>query len=144
MSDVLLFQTNNDGDISVVNGTVQLTDKFNTMVYLCLFGGNRLDDTNADNNLTWWANTIIEDEAEQQRSLTQHLVETIPLTSGNLLRIRNAVLQDLNVFITSNIANSVTAEVSIPQVNRVQIDIAIIADGKEEQFSFTENWLASA
>ena len=37
--DVLLFQTENDGDISATNGVIEMTGDLRTAVYLSLFGG---------------------------------------------------------------------------------------------------------
>lgn len=142
--DVLLFQTVDDGEMSIVNGTTEMTGSFITMVYLCLFGGNEDDDGSDNNPNNWWGNLDELDTANQYRSETQNLLMSIPATSGNLLRIKNAVIRDLSVFTEKKIASTVTVEVTIPGLNKVNIAGNIEAVGLESNFNFTENWKAAA
>ena len=141
--DVLLQQTNDNGDISVVNGVVEMTGSFETMAYLCLFGGNEDDDGRSDNSETWWGNIDEIDPDLRYVSETQNLLKSIPAISSNLLRIQAAAERDLAVFITKNIASSVTVVVNVPALNRVAITVDIEADGEESSFKFTENWRAA-
>lgn len=142
--DVLLFQTNDDGDIIAAENVIGMTVGFETMAYLCLFGGNEDDDGSADTNQQYWGNLNEDDETRRYRSRTQYLLQSIPATSSNLLKIQDAVLEDLNVFLQAGIANDITATVTIPSYNRVRIAITIDANGREDQFTFTENWKAAA
>lgn len=142
--DVLLFQTADDGEILVVEGVTTMVGGFETMVYLCLFGGNEDDDGSADSPENWWGNRWETDADYQYRSLTQHLLRSIPATTGNLQRIADAVHQDLAVFKNKSIASSVVVSVSIPAINTVSITVTIIADGVQSQFNYTENWSAAA
>lgn len=141
--DVLLFQTNDDGEISVVNGVVQMTGSFETAGYLSLFGGNEDDDGSAGNPQTWWGNLGVVDGAEKYVSETQNLLQAIPATSANLLRIEEAVKRDLQWFLDRSIASSVTVAVSIPALNRIKIVVRIEAVGEESEFTFVENWKAA-
>lgn len=141
--DVLLQQTNDNGEIEVVNGVVTMTSSFETMAYLCLFGGDEDDDGRADNPETWWGNLDEIDPDLRYVSETQNLLKSLPAISSNLLRIQAAAERDLAVFLNKNIASSVTVAVSIPTLNRVTIAVSIEADGEESSFKFTENWRAS-
>lgn len=141
--DVKLFQTNDDGDISVVNGAVEMSGGLETAAYLSLFGGNEDDDGRPDNPANWWGNLDEVDPVRQYRSETQNLLQGIPATSANLRRIEDAVVRDLTWFLDERVASSVAVEASIPAVNRVQITVNIEANGEESSFEFTENWKAT-
>jgi phage gp46-like protein len=142
--DVLLCQTNNDGDISVVDGTMTMTPSFETAVYLSLFGGNEDDDaTDGTLAFNWWGNIDEVVVERRYRSRTQNLLQSLPPTSQNLLKLEDAVLQDLQWFEDLSVASELTAIASIPELNKLRIDITIKAEGIETTFSFTENWKAS-
>lgn len=139
MTDVLLYQSTDNGDINIADGVIELTDRQDTMAYLCLFGGNEDDSGSQDSKLGWWGNLSESDPALKYISETQHLLRSIPATSANLLRVEEAAKRDLSVFTDKNIANSVSVTASIPKLNWVKLAIAI--DGVI--ITFTENWGAS-
>lgn len=141
--DVLLFQIDDDGEIIVENGLVEMSGGLETMAYLALFGGNEDDDGRADNSSNWWGNIGEIDPAKQYRSETQNLLQSLPATTGNLRRIEDAAGRDLAVFIEKKIASSVIVIASIPGINRVKIAIKINANGVETSFNFVENWKVS-
>ena len=64
--DVLLFDTDDGGEISVVNGLVIADRKFSTAAYLSLFGGNVEDGGRVDNNKTWWGNRFAETSEKEK------------------------------------------------------------------------------
>ena len=142
--DVLLQQTNDNGEISVVNGVAAMTGSFETMAYLCLFGGNEDDAGGSDTSKSWWGNLDEIDPDLRYVSETQNLLRSIPAISSNLLKIQAAAERDLAVFTNKSIASSVTVAVSIPALNRVTIAVDIEAVGEESSFKFTENWRAAA
>ncbi len=141
--DVHFFQTLDGGEIRIVNGITEMCPGLEVAAYLSLFGGNEQDDGNIDNPLQYWGNRIEPQTELHLRSRTQYLLRNIPATSGNLLRIQEAVLLDLAWLRTSNIVNDISASVTVPTLNRVRIDIALSAQGDESNFTFTENWKAS-
>ena len=140
--DVLLQQTNDDGEITVTNGVVEMTGSFETAGYLSLFGGAEDDDGREDNAATWWGNRDETDPARRMVSETQHLTQSLPATSANLRKIEDAAKRDLAWFVNTGIANTLEVEVSIPALNRVSITVTIEAQGEETEFTFTENWKA--
>lgn len=142
--DVTLFQTDNEGEINVRGGIVEMGGGLETAAYLSLFGGNEDDDGLADNPKTWWGNIEEVDPARQYKSETQYLLKAIPATSGNLRRIEDAAARDLAWFIAERVASSVTVSASIPGGNRIKLTVDIEADGIESRFEFVENWKASA
>ena len=138
--DVYLSQTDNDGNIEVVGGIVTMSGGLSTSVYLSLFGGNEDDGGGQDSSLGWWGN-IDENQVERQyRSETQYLLQGIPATSGNLRRIEDAAVRDLDWLLSSKVASSVSVAASIPGLNRIKLTIDIEAVGEESRFEFVENW----
>lgn len=142
--DVLLFQTNDDGDIISENGLLAMSGGLETAAYLSLFGGNEDDDGRSNNPANWWGNLDEIDPARQYRSETQNLLQALPATTGNLLRIEDAVKRDLAWMVSIGAASEVSAEVSILGINRILIDINVIARGEESNFEFIQNWKVAA
>jgi phage gp46-like protein len=136
MTDVLLFHTIDDGEITATNGAIATTDGHETAVYLSLFGGNFDDDGSRDNPLQWWGNFGETDPARTYRSETQYLLESTPPTSGNLRRIEAAVKRDLAWL--GEYVESVT--VSTPRLNAVHITVTIAG----KSLSITQPWQARA
>ena len=141
--DVLLFQTDDDGEIIVEGGVVEMSGGLETAAYLSMFGGNE-DDTGADDDpRTWWANLDEIDPADQYRSETQNLLQAIPATTGNLGRVEEAAGRDLAWMLEKKVASSVTVVANMPGLNRVKLSVSIQADGPESNFEFVENWKAA-
>ena len=143
MTDVLLFQTNDNGEIEIEGGEVTLTPGLDTAAYLSLFGGNWKDDGSQNNRKTWWGNFGETEPARRYRSETQFLLGTIPATTGGLKRIEDAARRDLQWLTDQRIASSLAVSASLVGLNRVKIEIVVRAEGDEAQFSYTENWRAS-
>ncbi len=142
--DVKLFQTDDDGNITVENGLVEMSGGLETAAYLSLFGGNEDDDGRADNPANWWANLDEIDPTRQYHSETQNLLQALAATTGNLRRIEDAAGRDLAWFVDSGAASSVSVSASIPGINRIKLTIDIEAVGQESSFEFVENWKAGA
>lgn len=143
MTDVLLFQTNDNGEIEIEDGLVTLTPGLDTAAYLSLFGGNWKDDGSQNNRQTWWGNIGEQDPSQRYRSETQYLLGTIPAITRNLRRIEDAATRDLQWLLDESIASSLTVSASLIGLNRVKIEVIIRAEGDESQFNYTENWRAS-
>ena len=137
--DVTLVQTNDDGEISVVNGIVEMSGGLETAAYISLFGGNEDDAGLTDATKTWWANLDEIDPVFQYRSETQHLLESLPANTGNLRRIEDAANKDLAWFKETGVASEVTVVASMPGLNRVTLTINI----DQNELEFIENWRAN-
>lgn len=140
MSDVLLFQTNDNGEINIINGIVELSSGLETAAYLSLFGGNEEDAGFNQDVTTWWGNVDENDIARRYKSETQYLLNILPANTGNMRRLESAALRDLDWFVNEKIASSIDVIASIPDLNKVNILIIIMAQGIEHTFKFTENW----
>ena len=142
--DVSLFQSDDGGDITALDGIVTMSGGLGTAVYLSLFGGNEDDDGRQDSPTDWWGNIDETDPAREYHSETQHLLRSLPATTGNLRRLEDAARRDLSWLESSSAASSVTVSASIPGVNRIKLEIDIEAIGEESSFEYVENWKASA
>ncbi len=140
--DVLLVQTDDDGDINNDAGFLQMTPGFETAVYLSWFGGNEQDDGGSNTAFTWWGNIDEVEPSQKYRSQTQHLLQALPNNTANLLRLEDAAKADLQWMLDVKAASSVEVITSVPALNRVKIVADIEANGLKESFEFTENWEA--
>ena len=138
--DVLLYQTNDDGDISVTGGLIEMSGGLQTAAYLSLFGGNEDDDGIKGKVKTWWGNLSENEKSHKYISETQNILESLPITSSNLLRVEDAAKRDLAWFKDSGVATNVSVTASILGLNMIKLTINI----DQERFEFVENWRASS
>lgn len=141
--DVLLFQTNDGGNISVETGIVEMSGGLETAIYLSLFGGNEDDDGRVNNVFNWWGNITETDVNKHYRSETQNLLQSIPAITSNLRRIEDAVKRDVAWLMQNKIASSFDVVVRLIELNKISIKVSIQAVGVESDFEFVENWKAS-
>ncbi len=136
MSDILLFQTLDDGEIEVIGGIVTQDGGLPTSVYLSLFGGNENDDGVTDKR-NWWGNADEVEPSREYRSETQNLLKTLPAVSSNLIRLAEAARRDLQWMIDESVATEIEAIASL--VNKDKVDLFIQIDG-DQTLKFSENW----
>ncbi len=140
--DVLIYQTPDDGDITVENGITEMTPGFETAVYLSMFGGNE-DDTGATGDpKEWWGDLLDEDPSRHYRGETETILQNLPAVSGNLRKVEEAARRDLKWLLDSNAASSVAVSAGMPGVDRVALVVTVEANGTESQFEYVENWKA--
>lgn len=126
MTDVVLYQLEDGGEITCVAGQIAMDDGVATAVYLSLFGGNE-DDSGSDADMPreWWGNKDARNPQETYRSETQYLLRSLSITSGNIRHVEDAVAHDLAWMAESELASFVGAEVSIPALNTVKILVKV-------------------
>jgi phage gp46-like protein len=146
MADVLLIDSPDGAEIEFKNGVLTMTlDGLQNAARLSLFGGNEDDPGQEGDTSKQWALNCDEPVAERKlRSRTQYLLNTLPLTSSNLLRVKDAVEADLAWFVASKVASSVTATITIPALNRINIAIDIVVVDTTFSFVLSEAWRARA
>jgi phage gp46-like protein len=142
--DVLLFQTNDGGDVSVSGGLVKMSGGLETAAYLSLFGGNEDDNGQAGNPETWWGNVNEPEPRRQYRSETQYLLRSLAAVPANLRRLEQAAVRDLSWMVAAGVATEVLAAASMPGLNQVRIVATINAGGSPSTIEFFENWKADA
>ncbi len=131
MTDILLFQSPNGGDIQYIGGQPTTTDGLETYVYLSLFGGNESGE--------WWGNAG-EPVENQYTGELQGLLLTLPPTSGNLRRIEQAAERDLQPMIAANLADSADATAYLPAINTLQIDVDVQIGENTQTFQYRTAW----
>ena len=121
MTDVLLFQTINDGDILVDSQGIALTEGLESSVYLSMFGGN-------EDDVTWWGNLSELDPVNQYIGQTAKAINVAIVTPSRVLPIKDAALADLAWIVAGGYAQEVTVSVGIPRVNTVSVLVTINDD----------------
>lgn len=138
MTDVLLRQTNDDGEITYRNGQAVMSDGLETSAYLSLFGGNENDSGgDATERLRWWGDLTEPEETRHYRSELQNLIRSIPAIPANLRRMEDAADRDLAWMKETGLATFVGVEASIPSLNRVRVEIDIEIGDETFSFVFT-------
>ena len=122
--DVYIFDTRDGGDVTL---DLEIRDGLESSFYLSIFGGNSKDDGLEKNPFTWWGNIGETIQSRIYRSETAYLLRTIPPTSKNLQRIRDAANRDLAWVLTEGVCKTLDIQVSMPARNNVKI--VINADG---------------
>lgn len=143
MTDVLLRNTVDGGEILVENGVCRMSDGLETAAFLSLFGGNEQDPGDADSTESWWGNVGEADPARRYRSETQFLLRSLPATPSNLRRIEQAAARDLDWMVSSSVAKSIEVTARIPGLNRVAVDVKIITLTATLRLSFDDEPLPS-
>lgn len=137
MTDVLLRQTNDGGDITIEAGLVLMSEGLETAAFLSLFGGNEDDPGETDATLQWWGNLLEAEPERAYRSETQYLLQGLPAIPLNLRRIEQAASRDLQWMLDTGLAQSITREATIPSVGRVLLGVVIVtATGQRIELFF--------
>lgn len=152
MTDIRLFQVDDDGEIEFADPDAPTTDLkldtgLETAVYLSWFGGNARDpglvhdDTNPDHphRFQWWGNHG-EPRERQMISETQHLLRSLPATSNNLLRIEDAQMRDVQWMLDTELASEVVATATLVAKDRIELSGRIIIDKQEFVVAFQSLW----
>lgn len=128
--DILLLDTENGGQISVINGLIMPDKRFTTSVFLSLFGGNNNDSGRVDNNKTWWGNRFNNTpEVEKLVSRFQSITKTLPLTVKNINLAQQAAKDDLSWMIQEGIADDITVDIKAVNKSRIELNVVVIKDG---------------
>lgn len=131
--DVLMFMVDDRGEIEEKDGFLTMTESFETMIHLCLFGGNEDDDgSESTEKDQWWGNEG-ELALNQYRSHFQYEVSRgQPLTSASVTTLAEAAAEDLeNTFIVGGYAESVEIDtVEVVNPKRVKVTGRILLDSE--------------
>lgn len=128
--DILLEDTENGGQISVINGLIMPDKRFTTAAFLSLFGGNYDDMGRVDNNKTWWGNRFNNTpENEKIVSRFQSITKQLPLNVKNINLAEQAAKDDLNWMIQENIADEISVDITAESKTRINLVIVIKKDG---------------
>lgn len=140
MTDVHLANTADGGEIQFINGKIVTSDGLASAAYISLFGGNEQDSgSEADDTKQWWGNLTEDIEDRIQRSETQNLLFQLPAIPANLRLVEAAVQKDC-AWMLGDFASEVSAIGSMPAMNRIAIELAIIVGDSRYEFAFEESW----
>lgn len=141
--DVLLGQTLDDGDVLLTDGLLEFTPGLETAAYLSLFGGNEDDDSGPDGRRQWWGNLGETVAARTYRCETQRVLATAAPIPANLPRVVAAVRHDLAWMVSEGVASEVAVAASMPDLNRIRVDVAVNAAQQSIKLQYVETWMAS-
>jgi len=140
MTDVYLFHTPDGGNIEIVNGAITMEAGIVTAAYLSLFGGNERDSgLPRDERLQWWGNLDEPDADNRYRSQTQYALKSLPATPSNLLRLEDAMRNDL-AWMTRHFANQINATATLQDVNLVLLQPEIFVGDERYALEYLEAW----
>jgi hypothetical protein len=124
MIDALLIQTPDGFNITVSEGLIEMTAGIQTAVLLSLVGGNE-DDARDDSteHLQYWANFGETVEDRKLRSETLYLLNRLPVTSGNVAALEDAMNRDLAWLLASGIVSDLTTSGRISGPKRVEFTV---------------------
>ena len=133
MTDILLFDTPDGGEIEVIGGRPTLTDDLRSAAYLSHFGGNERDSgSDGDLPLEWWGNKLEANPARRYRSEFQFLLKTLPMVPSNLKRFEDAASSDLAWMLDENVVTAVqvrcriTAPKTLELLERIEINGVVV------------------
>ena len=136
MTDVLIEQGLDDGEIQFSNGDLVLTDGLESAIFLSLSGNE--DDAGLDGDKVahrdWWGNHDETEQAPQYRSRLRDAIDSLPITPANLKRFEEDALSDL-AWLTEELAKAVSVTASMPARNTVKISVEV--DGTPYSFAFS-------
>lgn len=142
--DVLLEETKDGGDAILSGNDLKTVNGWQNMPYLASFGGNVEQDTTGPKEegqqaFDWWGNNLLftDDSGIQFNSKLERTLNTVPLSSAGLLKIKDAVKSDLDFM--SSFA-SITVEVSIESANTILIYVTIQQPDNQSSSSITYLW----
>lgn len=129
--DVLIFGTEDGGEIFIINGLVIPDESFRSAVYLSLFGGNKNDTGEVASGATWWGNKL-EGTSENEKLVSRFVafITAEPMTSKNLKTAEEKAAEDLHWFIEDGIADSVDVSIVDEGHGQVQLSVLIEKSGQ--------------
>jgi hypothetical protein len=144
--DALLFSTEDGGEIELDENNFITNDKgFETSIYLTLFGGNKKDDgAPSKKKFAYWGNLLDKNNPERRLiSRTQNILEGLPATAENLLKVKEAIKLDMKWYFEESIIDNLEITTTIPVKNKIYIELKGMKN-KDTIFNlkYQKNWLA--
>lgn len=145
MINETIYEDGNGGQLYPLNNDIARTDGLATLAYLEMFSGNVEADTVKENNIgelrkDWWGNDSNGNSNEWINSETERTLQNIELSSASIARIRQSVIKDLKDL---EQFGKIDVEVTLPGINKVQIEVTINEPSKKESNTLILIWDAS-
>jgi phage gp46-like protein len=131
VADILIIDTGTQGgsggDMQLVGNDLAVVHGWENMIYLALFGGNPgyvtpVERVAGQQAFDYWGNVFYNDLGVQFNSLTEHILTNVSLTSGNKLKIDQAIAEDL-AFMSAFAEITITTVIESP--TRLRIDVLV-------------------
>lgn len=135
--DILIFESGDGGQISLVKDDIVLNEVLYNQFYLALFGGN-LEANTIGNEIEgeirsdYWANSLIfnQNPNMQFNSNTERVLDSVVLNTSGRLEIERAVNEDLAYL--KNLVNF-TTNVYFEGTNKVIIEVAFTEKSNQQE-----------
>lgn len=142
--DFGLHESGSGGELTILNGDLNMSETLYQTIYLSLFGGN-VDKSTIGNEipnqerLDYWANDLIfkENKSKQFNSTTERVLNEVTLNSLGRLKIKSAVEEDLS-FIKTIVSFNVN--IVILGIGKVSIEIQLNSIGNQSNKQFQFIW----
>lgn len=145
--DLKVIELGDGGELVKTPKDLVVISGLGNMIYLALFGGNVEASTPTrrlptEQAFDYWANSLFspDDPERQFNSLTERTLNSVALTSSGRVRIEQAVLKDLEFM---KAFATVSASVSIPETDKVIIEVQLQEPDNLEEQAFTFIWDAT-
>lgn len=145
--DTYLIENGDGGDLVLVGNDIKTIGGFENMIYIALFGGNpgystagaKVDEQIFD----YWGNFMLHPGENKVwfNSTLEYLLENSAITSGNRIKLEQAVLSDLS-FMTA--FAKISATVELIGVDRVRITVTVLQPEIQNSNEFSYIWNATA
>jgi phage gp46-like protein len=141
MQDILIYESGDGGEFSLLNNDLETVGSITNNVYLALFGGNI--EQNTDTSIIdgevrndWWGNNILDIPFNSNFERT---LLNVAVTSAGIRQIEEAALSDLAFL--SDLAQ-VSVEVNIDSVDKISLIVSLQQpDSQEKRIKFVWNQL---
>jgi hypothetical protein len=95
MTDVLIYESGNGGELSLKNGDIETTDGLFNQPYLSHFGGNieastTGNEVEGEERADWWGNTFLDASAQMNSELERSLNNNALNSAGRINIERDA------------------------------------------------------
>jgi len=129
--DISLFQTEDGGNISIVNGEPVMDGGFESSVDLTFFG--------SDGNPHWMEE--YQDESEKMFSKLFNFLKSAPKTVVNINRAEELARDDLQWYITDGIADTINVRITSQSISDIILEYEILLNGETlESNQYKINW----
>lgn len=129
--DIALHHTEDDGEITIINGEPVMDGGFETAGYLSIFG--------SDGNPHWMQE--YQTESEKIFSKCYNFIKGNPKTASNINKAEDLAKQDLQWFIKDGIADTINVSITSNSRSDITLEYEILLNGETiDSNKFKINW----
>lgn len=146
VTDLRIIETKDGGDVVLKGNDLEMISGFQNMPYIALFGGNTEQNTTGpkttEQTFDFWGNFLLHPTLQNIwfNSRTEDLLNKVALTPSGRIQIEQQVKKDLEFM---QAFASVTVNVSLVSVDRIQINIILIEPGQLDSTELMYIWDAT-